>query len=358
MDYSSNRYLVSSATPGEGAYLTLNASLKRSTPTFDIALQPMLSLQRYSTGSGSNSDNRSINASAAWTRELSTWSLLGGYSDLSTLTTELATTGVVQGNTRQRQETGQGSWQLQHSETAALNVQIAYARVNYVGQQGNVLSNYQYPSVSIGEKFKLRPATSLSVTASGSDLLSPNLGDSQDYELNLALEHSFSEHLSLSTSVGRSQQYFKTRSTSPQLASSASSHGYVGEFRLTRVYERNQWKISYHRAVTPNGFGGLVQRDQGSLSVLRDLAPRLTGNVGLFTTRDREEFQFASLQLGRRYESMAAGLNWLSGETSSFGIRVSTDRATVTASSHVPAAKGWQAALTYTWTPLPGSASR
>jgi hypothetical protein len=350
MDHSSNRYLITPATPGEGALLTLNAFLKRSTPTLDLTLTPMLSVQRYTQNSGSDAANRSINAVLVWTHERSVWNLSGGYSDLSTLTTELASTGVVQGNTRQRQETSQGSWQFQHSERASLNALVSYTQVSYVGQDAKILTNYRIPSVSIGEKFNLWPNTSLTASANGSELSADRVGITRDYGLSLALEHAFSDRLSMVVSAGPSQESFKTQKT----------RGYVAEFRLTRKYERNNWSVSYQRSQVPNGFGGLVQRDQGSISVSRALSEHLNGVLSAFATRDHELFQLPSpsAEQGRNYETALAGLTWLSGETSSVGINVSTGRSGVQIGYPIPAAKSWQVGLTYTWTPLPLKASR
>jgi hypothetical protein len=351
MDYATNRYLNPQPVPGEGALLTLNAFLMRSTPTLDITLQPMVSFQRYSSGSGANANNRSLNTSTRWLHDQSALSLLAGYSDLSTLQTEIASTGVTAAGTRQVQKMVRGSWQLQQSEKRQLNAELDYTDVTYVGTQAIQLTGYRYPTLSIGEKFTLRPHTSLSVTASGGDLRSPSYGGSTvDEELNLGLDHEFTERYSTHGSIGYSRRTLGT----------GSSQGYVGNFELLRADERNKWKLSYERTVTPNGFGGLVQREHESLSVSRDLAPHLSGTLGLLDTRDREVFFFGLFQLSHRYESANGSLSWLSGETSTVGLQVGYDYSTVTTSLPVPqpASKGWHAGVSYTWVPLRRSVSR
>lgn len=350
MDHASNRYLVPQAPPGEGALVTLDAVLKRSTAGFDMAMEPTVSLQRYTTGSGADTANRSVNLSSAWSRERSTFKLLAGYSDWSTLTSELTSTGVVQGDTRQRHKSAQGSWQLQQSELLELDVQAYDDDVSYVGQQAATLNGYRYPTLSIGERFKLRPQTSLTVTAFGGELSSPGYADkTRDEELRLTLEHSFSELLSTLATVGASQQSFGT----------TRRRGYVGQLQLTRAAgERNQWSLSYQHALAPSGYGALVLRDQGSLSVTRQLAPRLSGTLGAFTNKDTEILNLGLPQQARRYDSLAGSLNWSSGETSTIGVQVLWNRAIVTAVPPVPTEKGWQASISYTWTPRHGSISR
>lgn len=341
MDHASNRYLAPQPVPGEGAFLTFNADLTRTTPTLQLDLQPFLLLDRFTDASGSDSSNGSLNASATWEHERSTLTLTGGYSDLSTLITEIASTGAVQGNSHQRQSTFGGQWSFQESDIAQLNVAAGYADVRYEGQVVAGLSNYTYPTYSLGEQFKLAPRTSLSITASGSELSSPaGGGTSRETQLELSAEHTFSERLSGSIAAGVSNLNYGT----------GSNHGAVGEAALTRTGEVSRWKIDYQRSVSPNGYGELVVRDQGSITATRDFTARLSANASVFATRDREVYFFV-FQLSRSYETAEVDLNWKSGETSTIGLRLADDRAHVQTFIPIPQQNGFRVGLAYTWTP-------
>ena len=347
MDHASNRSLTAQAVPGEGAFLNLDAFLKRSTPTLELNMQPSVSLQRFTDASGSDTVNRSLNLSGAWAHERSAFNLSASYSDLSTLLTELTTTGIIQGNTRQRFASATASWQLQQSESRQLAVTLSDSDARYVGQQANLLPGYQYPSASLAERFKLSDRTSFTVSGSVGELKSRVGGNVRDEELSVTLEHSFSERFSGLAAFGRNDR-----------SAAGRNHGYVGQFLLRRTDERNQWRLSYQRSVSPTGLGVLVQRDDASFSVSRQLAEKLNGDLSIGTARDNESLSASLLNQARRFESAQTGLNWTSGEASTVGIHAGYTRAIANSQALVPAAHGWQAGVTYTWKPLSRSISR
>jgi hypothetical protein len=349
MDYASNRYLVPQPVAGEGGLLNLDAHLKRATETLVLEAQPSVSLQRYTHHSASDTDNAAINLSSTSFHEYSIYTLGAAYSDLSTLTTELASTGVVQGNTHQQQASASGSWQHRQSEQRLLTMQLGYADVRYVGQQARLLPGYRLPNGSIAERFSLSPLTSVTLGATASQLQSSGpAGTSRDEELSVTLEHSFSDRIGALAAFGRSQRDFE----------GSHNGGYVGEVQLTRTDERNHWKLSYQRSVVATGFGGLVQRDAAILNLSRPLTARLSGDLSVLSSRDRNFFFFGLLQVGRRYDSAEGGFSWISSETSTIGVHFSDDRAVVSSLVPVPVARGWRAAVSVTWTPRPRSVSR
>jgi hypothetical protein len=349
MDYASNRYLAPQGVSGEGGFVTLDAKLRRATETLVLDAQPSISLQRYTHHSANDTDNGALNLSATSLHERSTYSLTAGYSDLSTLTTELASTGVVQGNTHQRQASAAASWLYLQSERRQLTIQAMYADVHYVGQQAQLLPGYRYPTGSIAERFIVSPQTAFTVTATASEVRSSGAaGNSLDGELGVAFDHSFSDRIRAVASFGRSERR----------SDGVLTGGYVGEAQLTRSDERNQWRLSYQRSVVATGFGNLVQRDAASLSLSRPLTERMSGDLSVLSTRDRNVFFFGLLQEGRRYDTAEGGLSWITGETSTIGLRFGYDRATVSSLVPVPQARGWRAAVNLNWTPRPRSMSR
>ena len=353
VDHDSNRFFLPSAiaVPGEGAFLTLNALLTRTTDLLQLALQPYASLQRFDTGSGqfynSYSNNASINMSAAWSLERSTLALTGGYSDLSTLLTELGGSGVVQGNTHQEQSTAGATWALHQSANTQLNAQLGYADVRYVGAETFGLNSYQYPSVSLSEQYNFTARTSMALIASGSEVRSPGgPGTARDAGLSVSATRAFSETFTAFVSAGYSEIRYDV----------GNDHGVVGEFRLTETGELTQWKLSYQRSVAPNGYGTLAVHDQASLSATRSLTPHLSATASLLGTRDN----FNLVLQGERtsYESFETSLNWRSGETSTITLTAGYDRSKIETVGALPSASRWRAALAYTWSVKPHGISR
>ena len=364
MDHSSNRYLLANSPPGEGGFVTLDALLARTTSTFELDMHPSVAVQRFSNNSASDSVNRSIDLASKWTRVRSTFGLGGSYSELSTLGTELTSTGVVEGNTRQRQETASVSWQYQQSENRQLTAQATYNNTTYTGQEAFLLPGYRYPNGSLAERFSLSDRDAITVSASGGYLSSPKSpspgssslcssstcsSSTEDEQLVVALDHAFSERFTLYASAGVNDR-----------SSNGRKAGYVGEFTLKRVVdERNQWKLDYTRNVTASGFGVLAQHSAGTLSFSRDLAFQLNAGLALSVVQDSQDVTSGPLLLQtRKYESADATLNWLSGETSTVSLGTGYSRATTVSEPPTPLAHGWRASISYRWKPHPVSFSR
>jgi len=347
-DYDSNRYFLPSPAPGEGQFLSFNGLLTHSSDVLQLSLAPFLSVQRFSGNSGTDSNNGSINTSAAWSLERSTFSLSAGYSDLSTLLTELESTGVIKGNSHQEQTSGGASWALVESAKTELSVQLGYADVRYVGANTLGLSSYDYSNASIAEQYTPVERTTFTLTAFGGDVSSPGgPGTSRNAGVSLSAERKFSERLTGYISAGYSDLDYGI----------GTDHSAVGEARVSRVGERSQLKLDYQRSVTPNGFGTLVVRDQASFTASRDLTPHLSVLTSLVATRDRERF-FVVLYEQQTYESAQATLDWHSGETSTVDLTAGYDRTTVQSILPLPSGSRWRAALTYTWSVKPHAVSR
>ena len=347
-DYDSNRYFLPAPVPGEGAFLNLSALLTRSSDVLQLAVQPFLSAQRFSDNSGTDSNNGSIIVSATWSLERSTLALKAGYSDLSTLLTELETTGVIQGNSHQEQTSGGATWAMAQSQKTQLSVQLGYSDVRYVGVNTLGLSSYDYSTAAVAEQYSPVERTTLSLTAFASEVSSPNgPGTSRNAGLSVSAERAFSERITGFVSAGYGKLDYGI----------GTDHSVVGEIKLARTGERSQLKLDYQRSVTPNGFGTLVVRDQATLTASRDLTPHLSINASLVGTRDRERF-FVVLYEQQTYESVQTTLDWHSGETSTVDLTAGYDRSTLKSILPRPSGNRWRAALTYTWSVKPHAVSR
>ena len=105
-DHDSNRLLTpANEVADEAAWLTVDALLKRATETGEIDFHPLVEFQRFIGGSELDSNNGSLQLAAMNKGEIYSYSATAGYSDNSTLISELANTGIVDSSTRQEAAT-------------------------------------------------------------------------------------------------------------------------------------------------------------------------------------------------------------------------------------------------------------
>lgn len=355
MDHSSNRYLIANYPPGEGGFLTLDAFLSRTTSTLELDMHPDVAVQRFSNNSASDTVNRSLDLAGKWTRERTKWALGASYSELSTLTTELASTGVVQGNTRQRQEAASASWEWDQSENRLFTAVANYNDTTYLGDQAYLLPGYRYPTASLSERFTLSDRDAISVAVSGGDLHSrssygtPSSSSTEDEQLTVALNHQFSERLTLFLQAG-----INDRSANGRKA------GYVGEFTLKRIIDdRNQWKLDASRTVGASGFGVLSQHTEGSITLSHDLSYPFSADLALSVVQDKQDVTSGPLlEETRLYEALDTTFKWLSGETSTVSLGTGYARAKVSSEPPTPLGHGWHVSIGYRWVPRPSTFSR
>src|SRR5262249_9109660 len=151
-----------------------------------------------------------------WLREYSQFTASAQWSRLSTLTSELAETGIVDVNTRQELHGAQVGWTWNLTPQSQLQTQLGVSDVDYPDGLLFGLVGYHYHNASAGLTNQLSPYTSWSITAFGSRLESSQiLTTSRDGGLSLGLARSLSEKAQLQMSIGlserRQQDLFDTR---------------------------------------------------------------------------------------------------------------------------------------------------
>src|SRR6267378_6853368 len=104
VDHDSNRTLASTAIPSEGLSMSLDMRLQRATERLNLSLRPQLRVQRFSDRRFDRSDDGGLEAAAKWTTERSSFAVNGLFRDQSSLSAEVAATGIIDLNTRRRDE--------------------------------------------------------------------------------------------------------------------------------------------------------------------------------------------------------------------------------------------------------------
>jgi hypothetical protein len=345
LDHSSNRALSARERSSAAGTMSMNFLMRRVEPTFELAVEPHLSLTRFTHQAAADANDRSMVASGAWLSEHSRLSSNVGYSLQSTLLSELEDTGVVSDSNR-RTKNASLSWSLLQSEYRTLQTQLSYVSVDYTASRFGRLPGYRYPSLSIGETFALSERTSFTVSAFGSYLDSPVEGsDSRDSGASVSLDRVLSSQMKAHVSVG-----YSTR----ELAN-VSDQGYIADLELTRQSELHHWNLYYHRRLMASGYGYFVERDEAGLGFTRLLSEALSASFNVRAVRNDNTTLLTSAER-RRYESAESALDWRLSETSV--IRTTASFTQAQQASGTALLDGWRIAISFNWSPRPRVVSR
>jgi hypothetical protein len=349
-DHDSNRLLTPTNEEADfGEWLTLDASLKRATETGEIVVRPEFEVQRFSGDSPLNANSGSVQLAASDKWEQLSYTVNAGYSDQSTLISELANTGVVDASTRQEQTTGGLQLGDQFTEVQNVTLQASYANVKYPNGEPVGLIGYRDLGSSGTYAYSLSPETTLSAIAFGHQESAPASGfGSHDLGGRIGWAQFISETTSAYASIGLSHTYIASRQV----------NGSVWSLQATHDYELTRWTLSFTRDVVPNGFGFLTRRDELDLSAVRKLTARLDATLSVLAANN-SDLVTNLVRDDRRYINAAAGIGWHASSQWLLSLKLQGSEARypdLTGPQRV--ANGWQSIFTAVWTPLPWSISR
>lgn len=361
-DYDSDRNLSNDAQGSEEAVLYGDLRLQRAIESTQIVLEPRFDLRRYSSSIWGPGSDRSLNGAFTWTGERMKVSLTGLIASASTLQTEPAETGIIDGNLRRRSSQANGEWDWVQNERRQSFLQLGYLGASYSGNPlvEIELPGYRYSSAALGERFFLSQRTTLAVSALGDKLSSQNkINSSHEAGGQVEVIQQLSERLSLDAALGESKRSLYGQNSSGTNAS----------VTLARTLERGAVSLSYLRSLVPYGTGVLVERQQFLATLTRPLTPTLDLNFTLM--RLKNSASAVSLRLDRPfYDNGVLGLSWKMGESWTLQPQVSTGwskpvqpASSSSSSSNAapvdfPTVYEWRAQVTLVWQPLPDSKSR
>ncbi|HVY81209.1 MAG TPA: hypothetical protein VG994_09535 [Steroidobacteraceae bacterium] len=361
-DFNSNRRLqADNDDSSAGLLLTLDSAFARTTETDDITFRPRVEMQRYTQDTALNTVNTSLQLTASHVGERFGYSALAGYARDSTLTTELAETGIVDTSTHRKTLNGSLGGAFNLSERQQLSVQASYANIEYPHGERFGLVGYRYPSVSGTYTYSPTSRMSLSFTAFGDILYAPESAyKARETGVRLGIDRSLSERLRLSASAGMSRTHTDEQGfdffgffivTSP----ARTDHGSVWSVRLTRFGDLTQWSFSYDRSVQPSGTGVLVRRDNANVSATRHLSPRLSATLVLQRV-DNDNFGADRRPDDRKYLTGDTGVEWHVSERTALSLTFGYSQARL--GSFDTRAVAWRSALGIRWVPTQWSVSR
>jgi len=346
-DYDSNRRIRLAAVGSESGSITADFLFQRATESSSFSLEPRYTWRRFSDATLGDGDDRSVTAALESHWERAKLNLSAQLWDQSTLLSEPLETGLIQANSHRLLEQVTGGWTWSQTERTDLVAQFLYSDVSYHGRFSAQLAGYRYPSGSIGERFKFSERGSVTASVFGSSLRSEGSpGASRETGLQVQTTYSFTQRVDVDASLGASSRTL----------AGVSSHGTDAAFSLTRHFELGNAALQYSRALVPYGTGFLVQRQQYTLTGLRQLTPYLNLSLSLLRVQNSVSATLPGVDR-RSYVSAVLGLDWHPAEDWIVGTQMSAlrtralenDRATV---------HEWHSAVTVTWTPPKRARSR
>jgi hypothetical protein len=343
-DHDSNRALRAGDPAGESLGADIDVNLVRRSETSAFQLRPHYRLRRFSDDVWDDVDDKQLSGNAAWTFEKSKLGVNANVAEQSTLTTELAETGVVRADSNRRTYAAGVDWQTQQSEGRGFNFSMGWQDVDYTGANENQLFAYRYASLQAGESFGLSTRSTVVVSAFGSALRSPERGsESREHGMSLGWDFAWTERTTLSMSLGLSRRD----------VDGADDTGTTRDFSLVHHDETRDWTLTYSHSLVPFGSGILTERDLAQLQVVQSLGPRFQCLLRGGYARN-EDAGFGVTFDSREYSYLESELRWQWVETWNVALATNFARASDSGfAQNNSSADGWAVALRATWAPRP-----
>ena len=344
-DHASNRALRDGAPETQSLGASLDVVLARRDETSEFQVRPHYRLQRFEEHLYPNVDDKQLETLARWQFENSSLDVSAQAGEESTLTSELAETGLVRADANRRTVAGAFGWRYDSSENRQFSLSLSYQDVDYTGAFQDVLTGYRYASATVGESFSLSPRVALLVNAFGSQLRNPERGSTSDERgTSLGVRYAWTERTTISLSLGVSRQDSDGRDSS----------GTTRDLSLEHKGEVLDWSVEYSHRLQPYGTGVLAERDTAALQIVRNFGPRISTVLSGSYARN-EDGGFGLTFDSRDYRFSEAAFRWQVRETwgMSFTGGYSSARQDATLFNGAEEAGGWSVSVRTHWAPRP-----
>lgn len=339
IDHDSNRVLLADTPGSQSLSAALDLALTRRTEESALTISPHARLRRFTDNVEPSADDYSVAVTMSHSLERAKLQFSADLADESTLTTELAQTGVVNLDASRVTRAASAAWTFLSSESRQFDASVSFQDVDYNGGYSGRLFGYRYGYASIAETFSLSSRWSLTTTGFATDLDSPQRGStSREHGASLGFQFDFSEYTQVSASLGLSQRDIAGR----------SDNGTTRNFSWSHHAETGEWRLDYAHSLVPFGTGVLEEQDNLQLVLIKDFSRRLRAVSRLGLTRNRDAgfgFTFDS----RTYRNGQAELLWWLGEKWYVGADVGYANAINFGAPR--SYGGWTVGLRTTWSP-------
>jgi len=242
---------------------------------------------RYPGNGSLNSDDLSARVDAAYRlTELDFVDLQGTYDRTTSQTSELTTTGNIQGNVPLNTYTLRPSWTHQLTERASVSLGYAYTSARYQQNSTNLINyNQQEIRASLGYRLTERATFDGSLTTvfynprksgsvePGAASSSTNAQSYTGYAATLGLSYAISETLAARVFVGPEQ--IKSESNDGQTGGQGTSMSATYGISLSRQFERSELDLALESGAVPTGGGQPLSQNKLTVSYSYALTPML-----------------------------------------------------------------------------------
>ncbi len=234
----------------------------RRTETTDVQLNGGAALQKYSGEDDLDTNDFDLGIDATHRTERDEFTVNAAIKLDSTLSSEVASSGLMESRRRRIQKNFALSWTHAISERTSLKLGYSYIDTKYKNRGNSGLVNYTYQVIDSMLSYSLNQKTVLYSTLAyslykGSDWAKTK---TQDIGFMVGVNHNFSETFSAGGSVG--MRYADTESGPTQ---NESDTGYLLSANIKRTFEQMTIDGLFRRNVLPSGGGALLVTDKLSV---------------------------------------------------------------------------------------------
>jgi hypothetical protein len=306
VDADSNRRLKAEGASSRAGRLTGSLDLARATERHELSLRPRFAARRYD-GAEEVLDSNDYGADLRFERkgEYSRFTSGANFSEDSTLLTELADTGFVEGRARRRSRSAYADLSRSIGVRSRLQVGASVIDVDFDRAAGTGLTPYRYPALNAGYALDVSEQSELRVVSSAGRLDIPSNGARTDnLGLRLSWRGSLSERFGVEFAGGveRTETAF------------AQDQGAVFELKGKWNGERSDFGLDLSRGVEPSAHGTMVRSDSASGSWRWQASPRATFSMVARHAR-REDLLFGLFRRQREYSALDLAFSWRLDET-------------------------------------------
>jgi hypothetical protein len=275
--------------------------LQRRTELTTLSVSPVFRAYRYSNDGNLDRNEGNVNLSYDWLGEKVSWKAGANAARDTTLTSELGTTGLTQGN--QRHESWGASigptWAL--SERWQLESSLQTYASRYPDQQFG-LSNYTYSTALLSTAYAVNEKLSVTLYGTAGKLDSEGNGsNTDDKSANVQLTYSWSPLTSFAASVGRS--WVKS--------DAGNNTGLLYSVSASRAFEKSALSFSVSRRQSPSGNALLTESQEARLSFGSQITERLSVTSSASYSKRRNVLRIFNVDLQEvRYSRADLGLSW------------------------------------------------
>ncbi len=338
-DHQSNRTCRASGQSSESLSAGVERGVVRRTETSEFSLLPHYYAQRFSGDSIPDIDDQRLMAALRLDLERGQLYFDAEYADESTLTTELAETGLIRADASRTTRGTSAAWTFAHSDSREFSASASFQDVSYSGGFATQLNGYRYAAVSANERFMFSPRWALTLGTFVSNFDSPTRGSrSGERGISLGFTFAWTERLNMAGTLGGSRRDID----------GMQSNGTTGDFSLQYRGETRTVDFTAAHSLVPFGTGVLTERNTAELSLRQDFNSRLSATARVGFSRN-EDAGFGITFDSRTYRFADSELRWQINETWSTAIAGGYADATVLGAPETFG--GWSVALRSYWSP-------